>query len=149
MTNNLGLETQVGHYNVGFFAVRNKKYLEQHRDMSWKSKELGMYYEQQPLQFCSYEYMTVNSPIYYNIGWWRFNEKHNASRLQHLSLHGDKLTFMNKPAVCFHVHTMKSLDYNNQGKFLLDRVFNLMSQTKNPKYGELFDYIKVLLHEPT
>ena len=149
MTNNLGLETQVGHYNVGFFAVRNKAYLEQHRAMSWNSKELGMYYEQQPLQFTSYEYMTVNAPIYYNIGWWRFNEKHNVSRLQYLSVQDDMLTFMNKPAVCFHVHTLKSLDYNNQGKFLLDRVFSLMSQTNNTKYSDMFDYIKDLLNEPT
>ncbi len=149
MTNNLGLETQVGHYNVGFFAVRNKAYLEQHRAMSWNSKELGMYYEQQPLQFTSYEYMTVNAPIYYNIGWWRFNEKHNVSRLQYLSVQDDRLTFMNKPAVCFHVHTLKSLDYNNQGKFLLDKIFSLMSQTNNTKYGDMFDYIKDLLNEPT
>lgn len=147
MTNNLGLETQVGHFNVGFFAVRNKRYLEQHRAMSWKSKELGMYYEQQPLQFTSYEYMTVNSPIYYNIGWWRFNEKHNAGRLQYLGIQDDQLVFMGKPAVCFHVHTMKSLDYNNQGKFLLDKVFTLMSQTNNEKYGELFRFVSELINE--
>lgn len=148
MTNNLGLETQVGHFNVGFFAVRNKAYLEQHRAMSWKSKELGMYYEQQPLQFTSYEYMTVNSPIYYNIGWWRFNEKHNVQRLQHLGVQNNEVCFMGRPAVCFHVHTMKSLDYNNQGKFLVDRVFNLMSKTTNEKYAKLFDFVSELINEP-
>jgi len=147
MTNNLTLETQVGHYNVGFFAVRNKKYLEQHRDLSWKSKEFGMYYEQQPLQFTSYEYMTVNAPIYYNIGWWRFNEAHSQQRLQFLQVQDDKVYFMGKPAVCFHVHTMKSLDYNNQGKFLVDRVFQLMSTTKNEKYGELFTFVTGLVDE--
>ncbi len=148
MTNNLGLETQVGHFNVGFFAVRNKAYLEQHRAMSWKSKELGMYYEQQPLQFTSYEYMTVNSPIYYNIGWWRFNEKHNVQRLQHLGVQNNEVCFMGRPAVCFHVHTMKSLDYNNQGKFLVDRVFDLMSKTTNEKYAKLFDFVSELINEP-
>ncbi len=148
MTNNLGLETQVGHYNVGFFAVRNKDYLQQHREMSWRSKEFGMYYEQQPLQFTSYEYLTINAPIYYNIGWWRFNEKHNESRLQHLTVQDNQITFMGRPAVCFHVHTMKSLDYNNQGKFLVDKVFQLMSTTKNKKYGDLFAFIAGLLNEP-
>ena len=147
MTNNLGLETQVGHYNVGFFAVRNKDYLQQHREMSWRSKEFGMYYEQQPLQFTSYEYMTVNAPIYYNIGWWRFNEKHNVNRLQRLSVQDDQVTFMDRPAVCFHVHTMKSLDYNNQGKFLVDKVFKLMATTKNKKYGDLFAFVTGLLDE--
>ena len=148
MTNNLGLETQVGHYNVGFFAVRNKDYLQQHREMSWRSKEFGMYYEQQPLQFTSYEYLTINAPIYYNIGWWRFNEKHNVSRLQHLTVQDNQITFMGRPAVCFHVHTMKSLDYNNQGKFLVDKVFQLMSTTKNKKYGDLFAFVAGLLNEP-
>ena len=149
MTNNLGLETQVGHYNVGFFAVRNIDYLNQHREMSWRSKEFGMYYEQQPLQFTSYEYMTVNAPIYYNIGWWRFNETHNQQRLQFLEIKDDKVYFMNKPAVCFHVHTMKSLDYNNQGKFLVDKVFKLMSTTKNKKYAELFTFVTGLINEPS
>ena len=59
----------------------------------------------------------------------------------------DQLVFMGKPAVCFHVHTMKSLDYNNQGKFLLDKVFTLMSQTNNEKYGELFRFVSELINE--
>tara|TARA_B100000886_G_scaffold338523_1_gene301558 strand:+ start:1000 stop:1833 length:834 start_codon:yes stop_codon:yes gene_type:complete len=147
MTNNLALETQVGHYNVGFFAVRNIDYLRQHREMSWKSKEFGMYYEQQPLQFTSYEYLTVNAPIYYNIGWWRFNESHNQQRLQFLEVADDRVCFMGRPAVCFHVHTMKSLDYNNQGKFLVDKVFKLMSTTKNKKYGDLFAFVNGLIDE--
>lgn len=147
MTNNLGLETQVGHYNVGFFAVRNKQYLEQHRAMSWKSKELGMYYEQQPLQFTSYEYMTVNAPIYYNIGWWRFNEKHNVIRLNYLNSDGKAVCFMKKPAVCFHVHTLKSLDYNNQGSFLLDKVFRLMQTSDNKQYLAAIEYYNKLKAE--
>lgn len=147
MTNNLGLETQVGHYNVGFFAVRNKKYLEQHKAMSWKSKELGMYYEQQPLQFSSYEYMTVNSPIYYNIGWWRFNEQHNVGRLNFFQKTENIITFMGKPAVCFHVHTLKSLDYNNQGKQMLDLVLKIMSECDNNNYQQFFAKIKELANE--
>ncbi len=143
MTNNLGLETQVGHFNVGFFAVRNKNYLEQHRDMSWKSKELGMYYEQQPLQFTSYEYLTVNAPIYYNIGWWRFNEQHNASRLQWLREENGRVMLQNKPAICFHAHTMKSLDYNNSGLFLVQKVFDLMvkciNEHGNKDYKDLLE----------
>lgn len=143
MTNNLGLETQVGHYNVGFFAVRNEKYLQQHKNMSWKSKELGMYYEQQPLQFTSYEYLTVNSPIYYNIGWWRFNEQHNASRLQWLREQDGRIMLQDNPAICFHAHTMKSLDYNNSGLFLVQKVFDLMvtcaNQYNNQEYSDFLE----------
>jgi hypothetical protein len=137
MTNNLTLETQVGHYNVGFFSVRNRSYLENHAQMSWKHKELGMYYEQQPLQFCSYPYLTVNLPINYNIGWWRFNEPHTRGRLDLLGHNEKSLIFGGLPAVCFHVHTLKKLDYTNYGQFLVDRVKTLMRQCKNTGYEEL------------
>jgi hypothetical protein len=43
---------------------------------------------------------------------------------------------------------MKSLDYNNQGKFLVDRVFNLMSKTTNEKYAKLFEFVSELINEP-
>ena len=137
MTNNLTLETQVGHYNVGFFSIRNRAYLEQHAQMSWRHKELGMYYEQQPLQFCSYPYVTVNLPINYNIGWWRFNEPHTRSRLDFLVHDGEILTFGGLPAVCFHVHTLKQLDYTNYGEFLVDKVKTLMNQCHNDSYTEI------------
>lgn len=142
MTNNLGLESQVGHFNVGFFSVRNKKYLELHEAMSWKHKELGMYYEQQPLQFSSYPFLTVNLPIYYNIGWWRFNENHTKRRLDFLSTDGENLLFDGNRAVCFHVHALKKLDYTNYGKFLMDKVLHLMKQSSNQKYNELVKFIE-------
>jgi hypothetical protein len=142
MTNNLGLETQVGHFNVGFFSMRNRSYLEQHAQMSWCHKELGMYYEQQPLQFCSYPYLTVNLPINYNIGWWRFNEQHTQGRLEFLGHDGKSLTFGGLPAVCFHVHTLKQLDYTNYGQFLVDRVKILMGQCKNAGYQRLLEMME-------
>lgn len=141
MTNNLSLETQVGHYNVGFFSMRNIQFLESHSQMSWRHKELGMYYEQQPLQFCSYPFLTVNLPINYNIGWWRFNEKHTHSRLDMLGVHDDKIIFGGLPAVCFHVHTLKKLDYSNYGKFLVDKVINLMIKCNNKNYRDLVEFI--------
>jgi hypothetical protein len=141
MTNNLGLETQVGHFNVGFFAVRNLAYLEQHAQMSWMHKELGMYYEQQPLQFCSYPFLTVNLPINYNIGWWRFNEQHTKYRLDLLRLENDQITFGGLPAVCFHVHTLKQLDYTNYGEFLTEKISNLMRQSSNQNYAHLLQFI--------
>jgi len=141
MTNNLGLEAQVGHFNVGFFAVRNTSYLEQHAQMSWKHKELGMYYEQQPLQFSSYPFLTVNLPINYNIGWWRFNEQHTKYRLDLLRLENDRITFGGLPAICFHVHTLKQLDYTNYGAFLVERLANLMQQSDNQNYRLLLQYI--------
>jgi len=141
MTNNLGLEAQVGHFNVGFFAVRNLSYLEQHAQMSWRHKELGMYYEQQPLQFCSYPFLTVNLPINYNIGWWRFNEQHTKYRLDLLRLENDRITFGGLPAICFHVHTLKQLDYTNYGEFLVEKLESLMRQSENQNYLNLLKII--------
>lgn len=142
MTNNLGLEAQVGHYNVGFFSMRNKNYLTLHESMSWKHKDFGMYYEQQPLQFTSYPFLTVNLPINYNIGWWRFNETYTKSRLEMLTSDGNRLNFNGAPAVCFHVHTMKKLDYSNYGKFFLERIVELMKNCNNEKYVELLKFLE-------
>lgn len=142
MTNNLGLETQVGHYNVGFFSMRNMNYLNLHEAMSWRHKELGMYYEQQPLQFSSYSFLTVNLPINYNIGWWRFNEKFTHKRLDLLTTDGSKLLFDEKPAICFHVHALKKLDYTNYGKFFIEKIVELMKTCKNDNYQKLIKFMK-------
>jgi len=142
MTNNLGLEAQVGHFNVGFFSMRNIDYLRFHEEMSWKHKEFGMYYEQQPLQFSSYEFLTVNLPINYNIGWWRFNEPHTHNRLELLKTDGRNLLFNGKPAVCFHVHALKTLDYENYGKFLVDKIKFLMAQCSNENYKILLQFLR-------
>jgi hypothetical protein len=142
MTNNLILETQVGHFNVGFFSMRSLSYLKNHAQMSWRHKELGLYYEQQPLQFSSYPYLTVNLPINYNIGWWRFNEPHTRGRLDLLGHDGKQITFGGLPAVCFHVHTLKNLDYTNYGQFLVDRLKSLMRQCDNRSYSEILSMME-------
>lgn len=147
MTNNLGLETQVGHFNVGFFGMRNIDYLKLHEAMSWRHKDLGMYYEQQPLQFSSYNFLTVNLPINYNIGWWRFNEKQTHRRLEFLTVKDDSLQFNGLPAVCFHVHALKKLDYDNYGKFLMDKVMSLMKQCRNEKYDMLVKFVEANIED--
>jgi hypothetical protein len=142
MTNNLSLEAQVGHYNVGFFSMRNIEYLNLHEAMSWKHKELGMYYEQQPIQFSSYNFLTVNLPINYNIGWWRFNEPQTQKRLEFLTTNGSDILFDGKKAICFHVHALKKLDYTNYGKFLMNKVITLMkSCSGNKSYEEIIKFI--------
>lgn len=142
MTNNLILESQVGHFNVGFFSMRNKDYLRLHEALSWKHKEFGMYYEQQPLQFSSYQFLTINLPIYYNIGWWRFNEKQTQNRLELLTTDGKDIYFNGSKAVCFHTHALKKLDYTNYGKFLLDKISSLMKKCDNKNYETILKFIE-------
>jgi hypothetical protein len=142
MTNNPTLEGNVGYYNGGFFTLRNTNLLEEIISVSWRHQELGLYYEQQPLQFVSYPYLTVNLPIHYNIGWWRFNEPNTGSRLELLTTNGQQLMFGNRPAICFHAHTLKRLDYENYGHFLVDRVFTQMKATpQNKKYQDILEFI--------
>ncbi len=144
MTNNANVESEVGYYNVGFYSMRNKKYLKMHREMSLKYRELDMYYEQQPLQFCSYNFTTINAPIYYNIGWWRFSGKNNQSRMNLLKIKNNTIFFEDNPAVCFHAHTLRHLDYENFGSTLVERTFTLMKECQNEKYKELILFFNSL-----
>lgn len=143
MTHNPVVEGQFGYYNVGFFSVRNQSFLEQHAEMSAKHKELGLFYEQQPLQFTSYHYLTASLPIHYNIGWWRFNEPHTRDRLQYLRTDGTQIYFGDRQAVCFHAHTLKKLDHENYGQFMVDKVVGLMKACPgNAKYQELVSFLE-------
>ena len=57
--------------------------------------------------------------------------------------HNEKsLMFGDLPAVCFHVHTLKKLDYTNYGQFLVDRVKTLMRQCNNTGYEELIQMME-------
>jgi hypothetical protein len=141
MTNNLGLEAQVGHYNTGMFSLRSLEMLNKHVMLSSNDK-FGFYTDQQAIQFAAYEHVIVGLPIHYNIGWWRFNENFNNYRLQLLNTKNDKLMFGNDPAVCFHIHTLKNLDYKNYGTFLLDHVVQLMKNTENPNYHKIISLIE-------
>ncbi len=142
MTNNPVVEGWSGYYNGGFFSVRNIELLEKHAEMSRRHKELGLHYEQQPLQFASYPYLTVNAPINYNIGWWRFNEPHTQDRLQLLRVDGNQIWFGDKPAVCFHAHTLKKLGAGNYGQFLVQVVVALLKACpNNQKYADIVRFI--------
>lgn len=133
MTNNLGLEAQVGHYNTGMFSLRSIDMLRKHVALS-SDPANGFYTDQQAIQFAAYEHIIAGLPIHYNIGWWRFNEKFNSQRLNLLRVSDNKLVFGKSDAVCFHIHTLKKLDYKNYGTFLLDRVMAMMKSCDNQNY---------------
>ena len=76
-------------------------------------------------------FVSVNLPINYNIGWWRFNRPTTEARLQLLNVVDDKVMFGNRPAINFHVHTLREIDYQNFGQFLVDKICELLQQTTN------------------
>ena len=101
-----------------------------------------MYYEQQPLQFSSYNFLTANLPINYNIGWWIFNEPNTHHRMNFLSIKDNSIYFYGLPAICFHVHALKKLDYTNYGKFLVDKILELIKQCNNKHYDSIANFIE-------
>lgn len=141
MTNNLGLETQVGHYNTGMFSMRSLEMLRKHVNLS-SNPSNGFYTDQQAIQFAAYEHVIAGLPIHYNIGWWRFNEKFNSHRMNQILEKDDKIFFGKSEAVCFHIHTLKNLDYQNYGKFLLDKIISLMKICKNENYSQVLSILQ-------
>tara|TARA_R110000824_G_scaffold5923_7_gene27122 strand:- start:10841 stop:11677 length:837 start_codon:yes stop_codon:yes gene_type:complete len=140
MTNNWANEAKHGYFNAGMFVARSIEFLNAWQNLSKRYKELNMYFEQQPLEFIQRNFVTLNLPINYDIGWWRFNEPSTRSRLQQVNLLDDKIAFGSRKAINFHMHTLKSLDYQNFGQFLVDHVLALMNQSENKNYKNFLEY---------
>jgi|7_EtaG_2_1085326.scaffolds.fasta_scaffold00116_10 hypothetical protein len=146
MTNNWQNEAHHGYFNVGMFLLRNTEMIDQWRFLSENHKQLNMYYEQKPLEYVQRNYITANFPINYNIGWWRFNESHTRSRLDKVCLKDNKIYFGDKHAVNFHLHLLKDSQINH-GKFLMDKIFDLMQHSNNNKYREFLTYFDEVTNE--
>lgn len=137
MTNNWQVEAKHGLYNGGMFHIKNLDFLEQWVKLSKNYKDYGFYFEQQPLEYVQRNFVSLNLPINYNIGWWRFNNQNTKNRLELLGIEDEKIMFGSRPAVNFHVHTLREIGYQNFGQFLVDKIKSLMEQTNNDKYKEL------------
>ena len=142
MTNDWQNEAKHGLYNGGMFHTNNKSFITQWRNLSKDYKKYGFYFEQQPLEFVQRNFISLNLPINYNIGWWRFNRPNTQARLELLRCVDDKIYFGNRPAVNFHVHTLREIGYQNFGQFLVDKVCSLMSESNNEKYKKVLEFLE-------
>ena len=142
MTNDWQNEAKHGLYNGGMFHTRSKEFLSQWTNLSKDYKKYGFYFEQQPLEFVQRNFISLNLPINYNIGWWRFNRPNTQGRIELLKCVDDKIYFGNKPAVNFHVHTLREIGYQNFGQFLVDKIVSLMEETNNKRYIDILDILK-------
>ena len=142
MTNDWVNESMHGLYNAGMFCIRNKDFLKEWKKMCLSYKETGLYYDQQPLEYIQRNFICINLPINYNIGWWRFNNSKTNKRLDSLKLKGEEIFFGKNPAVNFHMHTLKNNGYENFGKFLLDKVTSLMQNSAKAEYQEILKMLK-------
>jgi len=142
MTNNWQVEAKHGLYNAGMFHVKNIEFINQWRSLSKDYKKYGFYYEQQPLEYIQRNFVSLNLPINYNIGWWRFNSPQTQARLAMLGIQAGTIRFGNAPAVNFHVHTSRELEYQNFGQFLVDRIKDLLSQTGSESHQKILKMLE-------
>ena len=145
-TENKNLESQVGYYNGGMFCIKNDKVLENWKNLSKDYKKYNMYFEQQPLEYSTKDFAICHFPIQYNIGWWRMNENHTRKRLNTLGLNKETndLYFLGKKAINFHVHTLKKLDYENYGAFMLNKIVACLKNSKNTNHNKIIEIITKL-----
>lgn len=142
MTNDWQNEAQHGLYNGGMFHTKSKNFISKWKSLSSEYKKYGFYYEQQPLEFVQRNFISLNLPINYNIGWWRFNRPSTKNRLGLLNVVDDKIFFGEQPAINFHVHTLREIGYQNFGQFLVDKLCNLLDSSSNEKYKIILKAIK-------
>jgi len=147
-TENKSVEAKVGTYNGGMFIMNSTKLLNEWKQMSLQYKELNMYFEQQPLEYAIKNYLTCNLPINYNVGWWRMNENWTKYRLNRIGIKDDKITFFELPLINVHVHSLKELEYENYGDFLLQTILLICNklQFKNKNYHDILNEFSRLLN---
>ena len=134
MTNNWPVEAKHGLYNGGMFHMRSPEFLSTWIELSNDYKKHNFYFEQQPLEYVQRNFISLNLPINYNIGWWRFNTPQTQKRLSLLHMRGDTVYFGTRPAVNFHVHTLREIGYENFGQFLVDKICELLGQSNSPSH---------------
>jgi hypothetical protein len=97
-------EKTVGYYNCGFVLISNPAFLETWEDLFLRHKQLGLYYEQKPLELTTQFYHTITLPINYNVGWWKFLGPNAQTRWDSISLKNEDLKMLNNPLINFHFH---------------------------------------------
>lgn len=100
-------EAEVGFFNCGFALIFNKSFLKVWKKLYDHHEELNLYYEQKPLEAVIRSFNTLNLPINYNFGWWKFMPKAfggNVSKLRS----GPDIVWENKSIKSFHFHFFKN-----------------------------------------
>ena len=85
-------------------ADTNLDFLETWEDLFQKHKELGLYYEQKPLELTTQLYHVITLPLNYNVGWWKFLGPNAQTRWDSINLKGQDLEMLNNPLINFHFH---------------------------------------------
>jgi hypothetical protein len=100
-------EKTVGYHNCGFVLISSMDFLNTWSDLFDRHEQIGVYYEQKPLELTTQFYNTISLPINYNVGWWKFLGANGQQRWDSIKLAKDSLTIFNLPLINFHFHFFK------------------------------------------
>jgi len=123
-------EKTVGYYNCGFVLISNPAFLATWEDLFLRHKQLGLYYEQKPLEVTTELYTTITLPISYNIGWWKFLGPNAQTRWDSINLKGQDLEMLNNPLINFHFHYFRDNNHAFDQQALRESVKNIFSRRK-------------------
>ena len=132
-------EKTVGYYNCGFVLISNPDFLETWEDLFMRHKQLGLYYEQKPLEITTEAYNTLTLPINYNVGWWKFLGPNAQTRWDCITLKNQDLTMFNKPLINFHFHYFRDNTHSFDQKALCKAVKEVF-RTRKYKGDDLVSY---------
>ncbi len=138
-------EAKVGFFNAGMYGTSSRKFLASWISINDKAYENNLYGDQKPLELIYSNFLTVNLPINYDIGFWRMNEQHNMYRFHQLGIdENNRLLFMGHEPICFHAHTFKDLGYTNYGAFMVEKVLHCLRQTERKDHQNILDFMAKL-----
>ena len=123
-------EKTVGYYNCGFVLISNPDFLATWEDLFMRHKQLGLYYEQKPLELTTQLYTTITLPINYNVGWWKFLGPNAQIRWDSIKLAGPDLTMLNNPLINFHFHYFRDNNHAFDQQALKGSVKDIFSRRK-------------------
>jgi len=138
------IEHNYGLYNVGFLGIMNKDVLKPWESLTDNHEKLGYFFEQQPYEKTLQNFMTGTLPINFNFGWWRANLPGTQQRLNQICLKDDQIHLGHLPLIDVHAHAFKKPNGYDPSKVLIDKVFDLMRTSNNPKYKELISFYESL-----
>jgi len=123
-------EKTVGYYNCGFVLISNPAFLATWEDLFLRHKQLGLYYEQKPLEVTTELYTTITLPINYNVGWWKFLGPNAQTRWDSIDLKGQDLKMLNNPLINFHFHYFRDNNHAFDQQAFKGSVKDIFSKRK-------------------
>ncbi len=123
-------EKTVGYYNCGFVLISNPAFLATWEDLFLRHKQLGLYYEQKPLEVTTELYTTITLPINYNVGWWKFLGPNAQTRWGSINLKGQDLEMLNNPLINFHFHYFRDNNHAFDQQALRESVKDIFNERK-------------------